>query len=456
MSVWGPERRALTIGLVLTITLFAFEALAVSTILPAIKDDLGGTALYGWVFSAFFLSSVVSTVVAGRAADQFGIGRPFAAGVVLFAIGLAMGAAAPSMIVLVASRVIQGLGGGAVSASAVTAVARGYPVHERPQVFALMSTAWVVPALIGPAISGVVADALGWRWVFAGLLPLIAVSGTIAYPRLRQLTPAVESTTSETALAAAVGLTVAVAALLVGLDHATSAAGLVGAVGGVVVAITMLRQLWPAGTLRAARGMPAAVVTKGALTFCFFGTDAFLALAVTSIHHRSVAYAGLPLTAAALTWTAGSWVTAHVAGTVPVRRVVAVGFTIIGVGIVATHIGLDATAPAAALIGGWAIAGFGMGLAFQTVTLAVVGAAPPGQEGKASAAQQLADLLGTATGTGVVGAVVAIGHTRHWTTASSLRIGFSLTLAVAVAGIALSRRLSAVARDALEAEAALD
>ena len=57
-GVWAPARRRLTTGLVLTITLVAFEALAIATIMPVVSDDLGGLGLYGWVFSGFFLGGL--------------------------------------------------------------------------------------------------------------------------------------------------------------------------------------------------------------------------------------------------------------------------------------------------------------------------------------------------------------------------------------------------------------
>jgi MFS family permease len=75
-GLFAPSRRALTIGLVLTVTLVAFEALAVVTILPVIKDDLGGLRLYGWVTSAFFLGTLIGIVVAGAESDRRGPGPP--------------------------------------------------------------------------------------------------------------------------------------------------------------------------------------------------------------------------------------------------------------------------------------------------------------------------------------------------------------------------------------------
>src|SRR5262245_35412278 len=89
-GLWAPERRALTAGLVLTITFVASEALAVVTVMPVVAHDLGGLRLYGWVFSAFMLGSVVGIVMAGRAADRRGPGIPFVAGLGLFVSGLAV------------------------------------------------------------------------------------------------------------------------------------------------------------------------------------------------------------------------------------------------------------------------------------------------------------------------------------------------------------------------------
>src|SRR6202043_2136673 len=109
-SLWAPERRPLTTGLVLTTTLIAVEALAVITIMPQGERDLGGLDLYGWVFSAFMLGSLLGPVAAGREADRSGPARPYAAGLVLFAAGLAIGGSGPPMPGLGLRGVLQGHG----------------------------------------------------------------------------------------------------------------------------------------------------------------------------------------------------------------------------------------------------------------------------------------------------------------------------------------------------------
>src|SRR5271155_3127582 len=87
-GLWAPHRRALTLGLVLTVTFVASEALAVITVMPLVARDLHGLALYGWVFSTFQLASLIGIVVAGRDADRHGPAPPDVTGRVLFSAGL--------------------------------------------------------------------------------------------------------------------------------------------------------------------------------------------------------------------------------------------------------------------------------------------------------------------------------------------------------------------------------
>src|SRR5215471_19339538 len=188
-GLWAPQHRALTVGLVLTITFVASEALAVVTVMPVVAHDLGGLRLYGWVFSAFMLGSVVGIVVAGRAADRRGPAIPFVAGVVLFGCGLAIAGLAPSMGVLVAGRALQGIGAGVVPAVAYASIGRSLTGPLRARMMAVLSTAWVAPGLAGPALAAEVARVFGWRWVFLGLLPVVGVAGSIAVPALIRLGP---------------------------------------------------------------------------------------------------------------------------------------------------------------------------------------------------------------------------------------------------------------------------
>jgi MFS family permease len=436
-----PARRGLTVGLVLTITLVAFEALAVITILPAIEDDLHGIRLYGWVTSAFQLGVLVGIVVAGGQADRRGPAPPFVAGVLVFMAGLAIGGLAPSMLVLVLARGLQGLGAGAIPAVAYAAIGRSYPESLRPRVFAVLSTAWVVPGLIGPALSALVAGRFGWRVVFLGLLPLVAASAALAWPSLRRLGPPPEPLVQRGRLARAVGVAAGTGLVLAGLTSRSPLVGALLVAAGLAVGVVPLRGLLPPGTLAARAGLPVTVLSRGLLTFAFFGADTYVPLAITSVRGRSTAVASLAVTAATLAWTAGSWVQERKAADWPGRRLIRAGLLIVVAGIACQAAALLPSVPLAVAVAGWAVGGLGIGLAYSPISLLVLGEAPGGQEGAASASLQLAENLGVALGAGLGGVLVAAGAAAGWPPGAGIAGAFALTAAVALLAVVLARRV---------------
>jgi MFS family permease len=442
-GVWTPGRRALTLGLVFTITLVAFEALAVATILKVVDDDLHDLGLIGWVFSAFFLGSLYGVVAAGRDADRHGPARPFLVALALFALGLAAGGLAPNMPALIAARAVQGVGAGAIPAVAYVAVGRAYPPELQPRMFAIMSSAWVIPGLIGPAISGAVAEAFGWRWVFLGLLPLVALAAVMTTKALRALgapggDEPVDRRVDALTLVVGAGLVLAGAS-----SHSVIAAPALVVVGFLVGTRAFLR-LVPRGTVRFARGLPAAVALRGLLTFAFFGTDAYVSLTVTKVRGDSIVLGGLALTAATLTWTTGSWILERRFHKVGPRKFVCAGLLAIACGITLMIAVARSDVPAALAVLAWGIAGLGMGLSYASITLVVLDDATEGAEGAASAAMQLCDTLGTALGTGVSGAILGAGTALAWSLGTTFTVAFALCAGVAVVTAVAARRLPAM------------
>lgn len=448
--IWQPERRALTLGIVLTVTLVASESLAIGTVMPQVEDDLGGIALYGWVFSAFFLGNLIGITVAGRAADRVHPAGPFAAGLVLFTVGLVLGALAPSMLTLVAARFVQGLGAGALPATAYVCVARGYPLELRPRMFAMLSTAWVIPGLVGPAIAAAVGETWGWRWVFGGLVPVVVVAGVLATGAVRRTIPGPEVVAGTEAAwdsaRDAVLVALAAAVLLAGLGADLLVVGVPVAGLAVVAGGRVYRRLTPAGTLRAAPGLPAAIVLRGLLTFTFFAVDAFLPLAIEDVRHRETAVVAVALTAATLAWTSAAWVQERFVYRVGPRRLVRIGFGGLVAGIALVVVGLGGAVPIGVLVGGVAVAGFSIGLAYAPISLTVLSEAATGTEGTASSALQLTDVLGVAFGTGVVGAIVAFGDDLDASLAGALTVGFGLAMLTGIVGALLTSRLPASLR----------
>lgn len=410
-SIWKPPLRRVTAGLVMLVVATAFEALAVATIMPAVVRELGDLELYGWAFSAFLLTNLIGITVGGGESDRIGPARVIIAGTLLFASGLIVSGFAPSMLVIVLGRALQGFGGGLLFSAAYAALARAYRVESQPRVLAVLSSAWVIPGLIGPGIAGLVTEHASWRWVFLGLVPMPILATLLVVPALRMLpTPAEATAPAEdprkriarsVQLGAGAGLALSALALKPLLLGATIVAV------GALLAIDALRALLPTGTLLARAGLPAAVASMALVNFAFFGTEAFVPLALDRVKHAPVLLAGIALTAAAITWTVGAWLPVRLAGRVSRRTLILVGHAVLGVGTVGVAaVLLPAVHPAIA-IAAWAVTGLGMGLAYTCLSAAILESAEPGRAGIASASLQLAQVLGAALATGAGGAIVA-------------------------------------------------
>jgi MFS family permease len=438
-GIWAPAQRALTVGLVLAVTFVAFEALAVATILPVVGRELGDLRLYGWVFSAFLLASLIGIVLAGTLADRMPLGRPMLAGLALFALGLVIGGTAPDMLVLVAGRAVQGLGAGVVPAVAYVAISRCYAEQSRPRMFAVLSTAWVVPGLIGPGIAALVAAAVGWRWVFLGLLPLVIAAGVLVVLALRHVPPPASPSTVAVPYLAVLGVVVGAGTGLASLSSGVAPVAAAGGIAGAVLLAVSMRRLTPPRYLSAQPGLSVTILSRSLLTCCFFAGDAYVPYAVVAVRHAPTTLAALALTASTLTWTAGSWVQARYIARWGPRRLVRPGECLIVLGLGAMCLMLLPSVPPALAVGAWALAGAGIGTAYSPLSVTTLDLAAAGEEGRATSALQLCDVLGQAIGTGVAGAIVAatarLGHRP------GVALAFSFAIAVALIGIIVGARL---------------
>jgi MFS family permease len=438
-GVWAPARRLLTTGLVLAVTFVAFEALAVATILPVVGHHLGDLRLYGWVFSAFLLASLIGIVLAGTLADRVSLARPMLGGLALFALGLVVGGTAPDMAVLVVGRAVQGLGAGVVPAVAYVAISRCYPEESRPRMFAVLSTAWVVPGLIGPAIAALVAAAVGWRWVFLGLLPLVIAAGMLVVLALRHVPPPANPGTATVPYLAVLGVVAGAGAALASLTSGVVPVVAVGGLGGGALLAVSLRRLFSSRHLSLRSGLAATILSRSLLTCCFFAGDAYVPYAIVTVRHAPTVLAALALTASTLTWTAGSWVQARYIARYGPRRLVRPGECLVAIGLGLMCVTLLPSVPPALGVVAWALAGAGIGTAYAPLSVTTLDRAAAGEEGRATSALQLCDVLGQALGTGVAGAIVAaaagMGHGH------GVALAFSFAIAVALTGVIVGARL---------------
>ncbi len=397
-------------GLLLAVSLHAFHAMAVVTVIPQVAEELDGLALYGAFFSAYLLASLLGLVWAGRALLRRGAPRVLGASLAIFGLGIVGSAGAPSMEALVVARVAEGFGGGGVSALLYAVVNLVYREDERPRVLAWMSSAWVLPGLVGPPVAGWVAETLSWRWVFAGVLPLVFASAVMVLPALGRFAAPAPERDEEPILVPALALTAAVGGFLYGLTLEASVASVALLVAGAAVFVPSAGRVLPAGTLASRPGLPSAIAAKFLVNFAFFGAEAFIPLALREIRGWSLVEAGTVLTTSALCWTAGAFLHSRMAPHASPAALALTGTLGILLGIAGVALLALVPMPFAFAHVVWGVAGIGMGVAYNTSTTSAMEATQGGEEGRTSTALGVADALGFALAAGLGGAILVAGE----------------------------------------------
>lgn len=156
----------------MTMMLAAMDTTIVATAIPQIVGDLGGFALFSWVFSIYLLAQTVTIPIYGKLADVFGRKPVLLIGTVIFLGGSAASALSWSMPALILFRGLQGLGAGSIMATVYTLAGDLYSVRERAYIEGWLSSVWGVAAIVGPTLGGAFAEYASWRWVFLINLPV--------------------------------------------------------------------------------------------------------------------------------------------------------------------------------------------------------------------------------------------------------------------------------------------
>lgn len=465
-----------TAGAWALVFLAAFESMAVTTIMPLVSRDLDGAGLYALAFAGPLATGVIGMVAAGNWADRRGPAAPLYASVALFAAGLLIAGTALSMQMLVAGRLVQGLGGGAMTVALYVVIARVYPARLHAQVFAAFSAAWVIPSMIGPFAAGVVAELSSWHWVFLGVVGLVVPALAMILPAMRGVrsTPdAREAGSSEPGSPKAgageakpggadvpwafgrMGWAALAALAVLGLNLSGQLPGVGWMIAAVALVIAMLavRPLVPRGTLGAHRGLPSVILMRGVASAAFFGTEVYVPYLLTERYSFSPAFAGLALTGSAIAWAAASAVQGRMGSRLGNALAVKIGSALVLGSVVIVLVTTVLAWPAGVAIAGWLFAGAGMGLMYPRLSVMTLALSKPEDQGFNSSAMSISDSLGGALSLAVTGLVFS----ALTTTAGSFAGVFVLTSAIAVVGLVIAPRVAARrppgAEHAVDAEA---
>jgi MFS family permease len=348
---------AVTVGTVVS----AFEGTVVTSAMPTIARELGGLAAYAWVFSAFLIASTLALLVCGKLADAWGRLPVFVGGMALFLAGSALCGAATSFGALVAFRVIQGLGAGALQPIALTIGGDLYRLEERARVQAFTTAAWGAANVVGPLIGGWIVSHASWRWVFFVNVPIGTVAVALLLASYRD-PPRVAQGPLGAQGALLAGSATALTSFALAPDglHAAPARAAVAAVALGTVALLARHEgrsaapLLPGAVVRepAVRAGLAAGAFLGAI---LYSCAAYVPLWVTTQGRGGALTAGATLVPLLVGWAGGSAFSVRLLVGLGMRRLMVTGFAVAVGGA-----GALALVAFAGLPTGWAFASLGL------------------------------------------------------------------------------------------------
>ncbi|MFI5680931.1 MFS transporter [Streptomyces cellulosae] len=439
-------RTALLAGVLLSLFLAAADSTVVGSLLPTIAGQLGREDLYSWLISAFLLTSVLVTPLAGAAADRWGGRRAMLSALAVFAGASVAVAAAQNMPALIAARAAQGVGAGAVAALTYVLIGQAFDAAERGRMQGMLSSVWGLAAVVGPALGTAAQATVGWRWIFLLNLPLAAVAAVLV-----RKVPAAPSTTPRTI---SPGALLSFAAGLGGLLLLIETPAL-DVAAPAVIALALLTVLGLAAHITLVRRRPAAALIPSA--FAVKGdqrTSGLLAVGAAAVLYASVTLLPLALTAAgaagatesglfvitgALGWVIGSAVCGGLLQRLGPRTTAAIGALLLAAGPALLAAGGSDTLPLA--IAGESLAGLGTGFVATTSLVHTQNTAPAQWLGAYTAAVTLCRNIGAAVGVNLLAAVQLIAADHGYGTDDSYCVAFAALAVIGLLTVAGALRL---------------
>ena len=394
--------------------MIAIEATIVSTAMPRIIAELGGMHLYSWVFSSFLLAQTALTVVFGNLADIYGRKPVMLWGIFLFLVGSLLAGCAWSMYSMIAFRVIQGIGAGAMQPVAMTIVADLYPARERGKIQGYLASVWAVSAVVGPLVGAFIIRHASWAWVFWISIP-VGIGAAAGFTTFLHDSSEHHGRTID--IAGAISFSIACTALLFALSELGSASN-----GSLLVAAILFLVATTAFVLQERRAVDPMIsfaqwshrpiaATNGAAvlaSMALMGLTTFLPIYVQIVLNRSAIVAGLALTMMLLGWPIGATLAARLFHRIALRSLLLAGTLLLPAGASIFVFLTPDSSPVTAGCGS-IVMGFGMGLLSVCSLVLVQEVVDRSQRGSVTASNLFSRNLGSTLGATALGAVLNHG-----------------------------------------------
>ncbi len=412
---WTPPLYRLMAGLMLSIFVAAMDATVVATALPTIARELDNFSLYPWVFTGYLLTSTTTVPLWGRAADIAGRRRIVLTGLAIFVASSVLCGLAPSMLLMILFRSLQGVGAGCLQPVVFTIVGDIFPVAQRARLQGFFSGMWAIAAVVGPVLGAVFVSTIGWRWIFMINLPIGVLAGFLLWGYAEHRP---EERSRVIDVPGALALTAGVALLLIGLGAGSKDAQPIGPVLAVAVLLLALFWVWerrvqnpavPLDLLRHPKIGPAtaAAVLGGTV---MFGLTTFVPLYVQDALGGGAYAAGASVAPMSIGWPVGSVLAGRILLRVGYRPLIAAGALAMVLGALLLVFG-RATITTAALSS--AIIGLGLGLMSTPILILIQSSVEWARRGAATALNQFARTIGGAVGVALMGVLLDAALAGH-------------------------------------------
>ncbi len=431
----------------------AINVFIVATILPSVVADIGGLVLFAWSTTLYVVASLLGAVACARLLRRLGARWTYRLALGLFALGCLGCATAPTMPVLLVGRFVQGLGAGTLSALSFTQVRSLFPERLWPRALAVISAAWGIATLLGPAVGGVFAQYHAWRaafWTLLAVSPVLALLVEVALPRTAGPAPDVRAKMSWLNLALLAGSVLAVSAGSTTTDPVWTFAALAAAGAGLLVFVRR-EVAGPVRLLPRGACLPASALgaTYGTMALLLVGltTEIFVPYFLQTLHGIRPLHAGYLSALLSAGWTAGSMTSAG-SGARRSGPSLSAGPFVVAAGLLGLALlmpragspGVDVVAIALCLLA----MGLGMGICWPLLGAGVFGAAPPGEQALAAASITTVVMLASAFGSALGGMVTNLAGMAEGGAAGAAPSAawlFTLAMAAPLGAALLARRV---------------
>jgi EmrB/QacA subfamily drug resistance transporter len=407
------ERGPVLLAGMLATFLVAIDATILATAVPSVVEDLGGFEAFPWLFSAYLLTQTVLVPVYSKLADMIGRKPILLFGITVFVVGSILCAIAPTMLLLIVFRAVQGIGAGAILPGVMTIVGDLYSVEERARIQGYLASVWAISSVAGPTLGGLFSQFVGWPWIFWINLPLGLVA---AWLLVRGFREKVERREHRIDYAGAALLTIALTALLLAILEGGVAwewtspisLGLFGFTALVVVAFVLVER-------RAAEPvLPVRVITRrivlttslnaAVVGVVLIGITSFAPTYLQTSAGADPLVAGLAVAALTLGWPIASTLSGRLYLRIGFRSTILIGALVVT--LACAFLAVVAPWPNIVVLAiGCLVVGFGLGFVAAPSLIVAQSSVPWNERGVVTGLSAFLRTLGSTIGVALLGSI---------------------------------------------------